>query len=107
MAPLRIPEIGRNMRTVDANSKQVVPMENLFSSAPGVRPASFPQATPSSSEALAGSAGKTANHAPHVPLGEDIGENCAEAAYAEAEEIPSWKRIIDVTCILLSLPFWL
>ncbi len=70
MAPLRIPEIGRNMRTVDANSKQVVPMENLFSSA-------------------------------------DIGENCAEAAYAEAEEIPSWKRIIDVTCILLSLPFWL
>ena len=22
-------------------------------------------------------------------------------------DIPSWKRILDITCILLSLPFWL
>jgi lipopolysaccharide/colanic/teichoic acid biosynthesis glycosyltransferase len=95
------------MPTVDANSNQVAPIESLFSSAPGVRSASFPQAAQSRSEPLAGSAGKTANHAPPVPLCEDIGENSAEAAYAEAEEIPSWKRIIDVTCILLSLPFWL
>ena len=95
------------MRTVDANPKQVVPIENLFSSAPGVWPASFPQAAPSRSEPLAGSAGKTANHAPQLPLSEDIQESSAEAAYTEAERIPSWKRIIDVTGILLSLPFWL
>jgi lipopolysaccharide/colanic/teichoic acid biosynthesis glycosyltransferase len=25
----------------------------------------------------------------------------------EVDEIPRWKRVLDVTCILLSLPFWL
>jgi len=92
---------------VDANPKQVVPLENLSSSAPGVWPAASPQASPSRSEPLAGSVGKTAIQAPNLPLGEDLRESSAEAAYAEAEQIPSWKRIIDVTCILLSLPFWL
>jgi lipopolysaccharide/colanic/teichoic acid biosynthesis glycosyltransferase len=26
---------------------------------------------------------------------------------AVSTEVPSWKRILDITCILLSLPFWL
>jgi lipopolysaccharide/colanic/teichoic acid biosynthesis glycosyltransferase len=31
----------------------------------------------------------------------------SSVAGAESCDIPSWKRILDVTCILLSLPFWL
>jgi lipopolysaccharide/colanic/teichoic acid biosynthesis glycosyltransferase len=38
---------------------------------------------------------------------EDVRESSAETADARAEEIPLWKRILDVTCILLSMPFWL
>lgn len=30
-----------------------------------------------------------------------------ETATADSVEIPSWKRVLDVTLILLSLPFWL
>jgi lipopolysaccharide/colanic/teichoic acid biosynthesis glycosyltransferase len=28
-------------------------------------------------------------------------------AIADSSQVPSWKRILDVTCILLSLPLWL
>jgi lipopolysaccharide/colanic/teichoic acid biosynthesis glycosyltransferase len=55
------------MRTVDANPKQVIPIEDLFPSSPGD----------------------------------------TTAAYGRAEEIPIWKRVLDVTSILLSMPFWL
>jgi lipopolysaccharide/colanic/teichoic acid biosynthesis glycosyltransferase len=30
-----------------------------------------------------------------------------EAGPADAREIPLWKRILDLTCVWLSLPFWL
>ena len=29
------------------------------------------------------------------------------AAQSHSKEIPRWKRVLDVTCILLALPFWL
>jgi lipopolysaccharide/colanic/teichoic acid biosynthesis glycosyltransferase len=38
---------------------------------------------------------------------EDVQESFAEGAYGRAEEIPLWKRVLDVTCILLSLAIWL
>ena len=28
-------------------------------------------------------------------------------AMAASAEVPSWKRILDITCILLSTPLWL
>ena len=30
----------------------------------------------------------------------------AGIATAASSEVPSWKRILDITCILLSLPLW-
>jgi lipopolysaccharide/colanic/teichoic acid biosynthesis glycosyltransferase len=35
-----------------------------------------------------------------IPAGNEI-------AAAASGEIPTWKRLLDVTCILISLPFWL
>jgi lipopolysaccharide/colanic/teichoic acid biosynthesis glycosyltransferase len=93
------------MPTVDANSNKVVPIEDMFSSSPGVRPLSASLDPPSKSEPLVDSVGKTENHARQS--WEDVGESSAESAYGGAEEIPFWKRALDVTCILLSLPFWL
>jgi exopolysaccharide production protein ExoY len=33
--------------------------------------------------------------------------NAKPGTVTGSTEIPSWKRILDITCILLSLPFWL
>jgi lipopolysaccharide/colanic/teichoic acid biosynthesis glycosyltransferase len=93
------------MRTVDANPSHVVPIEDIVPSGPGVSPVSAPQAAPSASGAFVSNAGKTDHHAAHVC--EDVRESSAESADAGAEEIPLWKRILDVTCILLSMAFWL
>src|SRR5262245_31397831 len=93
------------MHTVDANPSQVVPAENLLSSSPGDSPASAPQAAPGASAPPVGNAGKTA-HRPSQAW-KDVRENSAEAAYCKVEGLPLWKRVLDVTCILLSLAFWL
>jgi len=93
------------MPTVDANTSQVVPIEDLCPSSPGDLPASVPQAGPSASGPLVGNAANTDHPRSHAP--EDVAENSAEAAYGRAEEIPLWKRVLDVTCILLSMAFWL
>jgi lipopolysaccharide/colanic/teichoic acid biosynthesis glycosyltransferase len=100
------------MRTVDANPSHVVPIEDIVPSGPGVSPVSAPQAAPSASGTFVSNAGKTDHHTEHVC--EDVRESSAETAHgraetadARAEEIPLWKRILDVTCILLSMAFWL
>jgi lipopolysaccharide/colanic/teichoic acid biosynthesis glycosyltransferase len=103
MAAFANPLTERDMRTVDANPSHVVPIEDIVASGPGVAPASVPQAAPSAS--LVSNAGKTDDHKSHV--WEDVRESSAETADARAEEIPLWKRILDVTCILLSMAFWL
>jgi lipopolysaccharide/colanic/teichoic acid biosynthesis glycosyltransferase len=92
------------MRTVDANPNQV-PIQELLSSKPKVWPVSAPQTAPNGSEQPAGSAEKTDNHPLHTC--EDAQEGFARAAFGGAEGIPLWKRALDVTCILFSLPFWL
>src|SRR5262249_24200106 len=38
---------------------------------------------------------------------ENVRESSVEALYARAKEISLWKRVLDVTCIVLSMPFWL
>ena len=93
------------MHTVDANPSQVVPVEDIVPSDPGVSPVSTPQAAPSASGTFVSNAGKTDHHEAQVC--EDVRESSAETADARAEEIPLWKRILDVTCILLSMAFWL
>src|SRR6516164_6344528 len=97
--------IERDMRTVDANPSNVVPIEDIVASGQGVSPASAPQDGPSASGTFVSNVGKTDHHTAHV--WEDVGENAAETALSKAEEIPLWKRILDVTCILLSMVFWL
>ena len=93
------------MRTVDANPSHIVPIEDIVASGPGVSPASAPQAAPSASGTFVSNAGKTDHHTEHVS--EDVRESSAETADGRAEEIPLWKRMLDVTCILLSMAFWL
>jgi lipopolysaccharide/colanic/teichoic acid biosynthesis glycosyltransferase len=92
------------MRTADANPNQAA-IQDLLSSKPKVWPASAPQTAPNGSELIAGSVGKTDNHPLHTCA--DAPEGFAEAAFDGTEGIPLWKRALDVTCILLSLPFWL
>ena len=93
------------MRTVDVKPSHVVPIEDIVPSGPGVSPVSAPEAVPSASGTFVSNAGKTDHHAAHVC--EDVRESSAETADARAEEIPLWKRFLDVTCILLSMAFWL
>jgi lipopolysaccharide/colanic/teichoic acid biosynthesis glycosyltransferase len=91
------------MRTVDASPSHVVPIERVVASSQGVSPVSAPLAAPSASGTLVSSAGKT----DHTLQVWDVRGNSAEAAHGRSEEIPLWKRVLDVTCILLSMPFWL
>jgi len=105
MAACGNPLIERNMPTVDANPSHVVPIEDIAASRPGVSPVSAPQAAPSASGTLVSSAGKTDHHT--LQVWEDVRGNSAEAANGRGEEIPLWKRVLDVSCILLSMPFWL
>jgi lipopolysaccharide/colanic/teichoic acid biosynthesis glycosyltransferase len=88
------------MPTVDANPSHVVPIEDIAASSPRVSPVSAPTASGTVS-----SAGKTDRHT--LQVWEDVRGNSAEAANGRGEEIPLWKRVLDVTCILLSMPFWL
>ena len=91
------------MRSVDTSPKQIVPLEDLLPSSPGVWPAPAPQDIPTPVEALAGGAHPSSVQPSVLP------ENGipAEGGLEEAGQIPRWKRILDVTCILLSMPFWL
>ena len=93
------------MPTVDANPSHVVPIEDIIALGPGVSPASAPRAAQSASGTLVSNAGKIDHHTSHA--WEDVREISTEAAYGRAEEIPLWKRVLDVTCILLSMAFWL
>src|SRR6516164_9295266 len=89
------------MPTVNANPIHVVPIEDVAPSRPGVSPVS----APSESGTPVSNPGKTDHHALHA--WEDVQESSAEGAYGRAEERLLWKRVLDVTCILLSMPFWL
>jgi lipopolysaccharide/colanic/teichoic acid biosynthesis glycosyltransferase len=88
------------MPSVDANPDQVAQIEDLFSSPPGVWPVSSPQTDTSKSKPLVGAAGKPSNHSPHLC-------QVVRLEVAKVRVIPLWKRVLDVTCILLSLAIWL
>lgn len=93
------------MPTVHENPNQVVPIEELFSSNPRVWSISTSMTAPSKSEPLIGGSEMTDNYSSHLSEGER--ESFAETTYGGTEVIPLWKRVLDVTCVLLSLPFWL
>jgi lipopolysaccharide/colanic/teichoic acid biosynthesis glycosyltransferase len=93
------------MPTVDANPIHVVPIEDIAASRQGISPVSAPQPAPSESGTPVSNPGKTDHHTLHA--WEDVQESSAEGAYGRAEEILLWKRVLDGTCILLSMPFWL
>jgi exopolysaccharide production protein ExoY len=103
MAPCQSPN-PTNMPTVNASPNQIVPIEELFSSNPEVWPVSTPLAGSSKSEPLIGDSGKTDNCSSHV-CGDER-ESFAEASYGGSKIIPLWKRVLDVTCVLLSVPVW-
>lgn len=93
------------MPTVNENPNQVVPIEELFSSNPRVWSFSTSMTAPSKSEPLIGGSEMTDNYSSQLCEGER--ESFAETTYGGTEVIPLWKRVLDVTCVLLSLPFWL
>src|SRR5262245_7215033 len=92
------------MPTVDANPNQVVPIEDLLSSSPGSLPASVRQAGPNASGPVVGNTSKADHDRSQARKG--AREDTAEALFSSAKERLLWKRILDVTCILLSMPFW-
>ena len=95
------PLIERNMRKVDVNPSQVVPVEDIVASGPGVSPVS----APSPPGTLVNDAGKTDHHT--LRVWENVQESSGEAAYGKVVGVPIWKRVFDVICILLSMVFWL
>lgn len=91
------------MHTVDPSSDPSVPLVEL--SAPNLR-----VCRDSASIADAQASPQVGNRTTACDLPLPACENNAKTgadAVTGSTDIPSWKRVLDITCILLTLPFWL
>jgi lipopolysaccharide/colanic/teichoic acid biosynthesis glycosyltransferase len=104
-APEFCPE--KQMYTTDTSSDQPVPTTDLFSSAPRVDSDSASIVDPRQSSLRFGQRPAVCSQ----PISQTdtspafIGE--AESSQESSAQIPSWKRILDIICVVLSLPIWL
>jgi exopolysaccharide production protein ExoY len=93
------------MHTVDTTSQQSIPLERLsFSSGSLTGHSVAPHELPKPASEFG--YGAATDH----PFESEFGtkpQTESEDAGFESRGIPGWKRILDVGCILLSLPFWL
>jgi lipopolysaccharide/colanic/teichoic acid biosynthesis glycosyltransferase len=94
------------MHTVNISSKQSVPAERVSFSTNRITGDSVAPCDPRKPVSRFGH-GTAACDQFQTELGKPQTPVGIEGAGAETGDIPSWKRILDVACILLSLPFWL
>jgi len=93
------------MRSVDASKDQTIPTKDLFSPRHNVWSASAPRSVSSQPETFGGNTGATL--IPEAPRSSEPAFEDGKCESDSAGEIPLWKRVLDLTCILLSLPLWL
>ena len=93
------------MRRIDPSSSQAVRLEDTFSFQPPVwRDPSQKGNAPNLALPLPN---PTELHVQPSSTYENDSQVSAKNEIAEARDTPLWKYILDITCILLSLPIWL
>src|SRR5262245_10620166 len=104
-APDPFPE--KQMYTTDTSPNQPLPTTDLFASAPGVGCDSA--STIDSRQSFLRFGERPAVYNQPVSQTETsrafIGE--AESSEGSSVRIPTWKRVLDISCVVLSLPVWL
>jgi exopolysaccharide production protein ExoY len=93
------------MRRSDFSPSKAVGLQDVFSFNPRIERDSIRQGDAATLDLRLPSGAPLCN--PPLSVCEDGAKAPSESEIPAASDSPRWKRILDCTCILLSLPFWL